>query len=212
MMLLLWLDQAVHLVNLRPPVPPTPAPAAGQGVVAAGTNWFQWVALLLGAGGLVTGVGAFLLTPANRRKIQAETAEKLSLNALKQAEMSEAARKEMLSEVAVVKKDSAAAEKRAETAEKRARKAEDDTWKITRRAERAEVELTELRVEATEATRASQVAVEAANALRAEVREVRAELTRKETEWTELLGLVRSSCDNPPVCLAFRQARTAARD
>jgi hypothetical protein len=100
--------------------------------------WFQIVSAVLGAGGMLTALGAVFLMPANRRKVNADTATQLSDAALKMAENADARAAKLDEKVA-------AADKRVEVAEDAAEEANRKAWAAEQRAERAERDVANLR-------------------------------------------------------------------
>lgn len=126
---------------------PDPAARALAAVLAAPggglPSWFQIVSAVLGAGGMLTALGAVFLMPANRRKVNADTATALSDAALKMAENADARAARLDEKVA-------AADKRVDEAEVAAEAAERKAWAAEQRAESAERAVASLRVELTE--------------------------------------------------------------
>jgi hypothetical protein len=75
-------------------------------------------------------------------------------------------------------------------------------------------EARDAKLEAVEATKAAREATAQADGcardnanLREELADLRGQLTRRETEWDQMLELVRGSCQSPPSCVAFQRTR-----
>lgn len=124
--------------------------------------WFQVVSAVLGSAGLLGGVAALVMIPANRRKVQADTASQLSDAALKIAENADARADRLDDKVAAVTAAAdarvAEAQQRAEGAEAQARDAARRAWRSEQLVEALEHQVGELRAQLHALARAAPAA------------------------------------------------------